>query len=598
MIRKFLKITIFVLILTGSVGLTYHLAAAQEVGGRLMTEVPREFWSWKCAASGGSGGCIEDSETQNNCAALEYQFCPPCDPGTDFNFIWANACQGSGGGSGGGTYFFWEQCFYGEGAHNFNYCGYNTGAECTCIKQYSQPDPSVCEDPTAINYGGSSPCNYGTQPPPAQTYLTVSVSPAQAALYPDATSNFNITVNKGGGPVTRASVNISCNQSEALYWTTTPREWPEVTCTYPEGNIVNFGSSNSATIPYQVTAPLDMPVPRAGSFKVRANAEGSCQGTCSNSTDLILSATWGSGLSSACAAVSAPDSVVAGSQFTATVAVSNTASPAGGMVWRSGRVNSVNPIRLGSFNHNNNTTDNFTWGTNRVEATSDYIYPGQHGNYTATFTAPSTPGTYPFDWKMVAEGVQWFGPYCGKNINVVTGPTVDISATPQSIDWNSVSTLNWSYAGAESCTITPPASPSGYPSGSGSVSTGNLTTSRTYTITCNSGPVSTSKDTTVTVAPAPDLNLNLIKSGQGTVTSNPPGISCGAGCSSQSAPFEGGTPVQLVATSASNRIFTGWTGCTTSTRNPNGSGGTCDVTMNGNRTVIANFIVDPNYKEF
>jgi hypothetical protein len=70
-------------------------------------------------------------------------------------------------------------------------------------------------------------------------------------------------------------------------------------------------------------------------------------------------------------------------------------------------------------------------------------------------------------------------------------------------------------------------------------------------------------------------------SGNGTVTSNPPGIDCGATCS---AAYDSGTVVTLTATPDFLSIFNGWTGCDTV------SGTTCTVTMNGARAVTAHFL--------
>jgi hypothetical protein len=170
--------------------------------------------------------------------------------------------------------------------------------------------------------------------------------------------------------------------------------------------------------------------------------------------------------------------------------------------------------------------------------------------------------------------------------------TATISANPASIPYNTTSTLNWSYTGATSCTITPPASIGSYPSGSGSVSTGNLTASRTYTITCNPGAVT--RSTTVTVASPSEYTLSVIKSGQGTVSSSPAGINCGSGCSNQSANFVQDTTVTLTATPGTHRIFTGWgQDCTSFGINP-----VCTLNMTGNKAATANFAVDPTYKEF
>jgi hypothetical protein len=76
--------------------------------------------------------------------------------------------------------------------------------------------------------------------------------------------------------------------------------------------------------------------------------------------------------------------------------------------------------RLGS----QNPQDNTTWGTHRVQLSSA-VAPGQYGVFNFTVTAPATPGSYPFQWRMVRELVEWFGDY---------SPTVQVGVTaaPQS----------------------------------------------------------------------------------------------------------------------------------------------------------------------
>jgi len=62
--------------------------------------------------------------------------------------------------------------------------------------------------------------------------------------------------------------------------------------------------------------------------------------------------------------------------------------------------------RLGS----QNPQDNNTWGLNRVYlASGESVVPGQNKTFTFNVTAPSTPGVYNFQWRMVQDGVEWFG---------------------------------------------------------------------------------------------------------------------------------------------------------------------------------------------
>ena len=59
-----------------------------------------------------------------------------------------------------------------------------------------------------------------------------------------------------------------------------------------------------------------------------------------------------------------------------------------------------------------NAQDNWTWGTNRVYLPDGVAVPtGSSYTFNFNVTAPSTPGTYNFQWRMVQEGVEWFGDY-------------------------------------------------------------------------------------------------------------------------------------------------------------------------------------------
>jgi RHS repeat-associated protein len=62
--------------------------------------------------------------------------------------------------------------------------------------------------------------------------------------------------------------------------------------------------------------------------------------------------------------------------------------------------------RLGSQNWQDNTT----WGANRINLPSgSSIAPGANATFSFNVTAPTSPGTYNFQWKMVQDGVEWFG---------------------------------------------------------------------------------------------------------------------------------------------------------------------------------------------
>ncbi len=83
---------------------------------------------------------------------------------------------------------------------------------------------------------------------------------------------------------------------------------------------------------------------------------------------------------------------------------------------------------------------------------------------------------------------------------------------------------------------------------------------------------------------APRFLLTVDRTGagssNGSVSSNPPGISCGADCSEL---YDSGTSVTLTASAAGGATFGGWSGCNTV------SGATCTVTMSTAKTVTATF---------
>jgi len=100
-------------------------------------------------------------------------------------------------------------------------------------------------------------------------------------------------------------------------------------------------------------------------------------------------------------------------------------------------------------------------------------------------------------------------------------------------------------------------------------------------------PCTVTGNTPLTVAAAftqapPTLDtVTVTKSGAGTVTSSPAGITCGADCSES---YTSGTVVTLTATPASNASFSGWSGGGCS------GTGTCTVTLLANTSVSAKFV--------
>ncbi len=82
------------------------------------------------------------------------------------------------------------------------------------------------------------------------------------------------------------------------------------------------------------------------------------------------------------------------------------------------------------------------------------------------------------------------------------------------------------------------------------------------------------------------LSVSKQGTGSGTVTSNPPGISCGTDCSEV---YNYGTVVTLTATADTGSTFTGWSG------DPDCSDGV--VTMDADKTCTATFDLTPPEEE-
>ena len=90
---------------------------------------------------------------------------------------------------------------------------------------------------------------------------------------------------------------------------------------------------------------------------------------------------------------------------------------------------------------------------------------------------------------------------------------------------------------------------------------------------------------TFTALPSHLLIVSKTGNGDGTVTSTPAGITCGAVCA---ASFPGGTAVTLAAAPLTGSVFIGWSGACS-------GAGACVVTMDASKSVTATFAALPSH---
>ena len=100
-----------------------------------------------------------------------------------------------------------------------------------------------------------------------------------------------------------------------------------------------------------------------------------------------------------------PSTMTPGQTVTAHITFRNR-----GVLW-----NDARNFKLGAVGD----SDPFT-ATTRYNVGGE-INPGANKTFTVTLTAPTTPGTYTTDWRMVRDGYTWFGPTLTRQVTVSSG---------------------------------------------------------------------------------------------------------------------------------------------------------------------------------
>jgi subtilisin family serine protease len=209
----------------------------------------------------------------------------------------------------------------------------------------------------------------------------VSQSVPKTMLLPGETMNVSITMRNVGPNTWTAGQAFRLGVMGSEGWGVGGRAY--LTGDVPPNTDVTFN--------FQVTAPN---TPGTFSFRWRMLQEG-VQFFGDATTDIPITVlSWSN--NSQFVSQSVKTTMYAGEPYNVSVTMRNT----GNSTWPA---NSI--MRLGS----QNPQDNLNWGLNRVQLTQS-VPPGGQVTFNFTVSAPG-PGKWDFRWRMVQEGVEWFGAF-------------------------------------------------------------------------------------------------------------------------------------------------------------------------------------------
>ncbi|AWI08316.1 FG-GAP-like repeat-containing protein [Ereboglobus luteus] len=125
-----------------------------------------------------------------------------------------------------------------------------------------------------------------------------------------------------------------------------------------------------------------------------------------------------------------PSTMTPGQTVTVSVTMQNT----GSTTWGN---HSSHPYSLGS----QNPQDNTTWSLRRVSVGASPVPPGDTKTFNFAITAPPVPGSYNFQWRMVQDGVEWFGASSSNaTISVANAVVVPLPEPPANLAASNITT--------------------------------------------------------------------------------------------------------------------------------------------------------------
>lgn len=301
---------------------------------------------------------------------------------------------------GGGMCQTWCDCTVTQQGSTLTQCTSNP-LQCEFNGGFCQYDSYQGSFPNGTSYPCDPPDNNGG----ASTDYNLIVSPSTRSIVNGETTTFTTTITPvslmDGVPVT---LSISGCPSGA-------------TCSFVGGNTVTMANP---AVTVNKTLTVTSTAVAQNIYTITINATGN---SVTRSTTAALSVNSGQN-NSLCLFITAPDTLAPGEQFQFSARFRNTgtktwAYPSPGV-----------GHRLGSWA----PKDVDTWGpwTARTDMGGGVtVAPNGEITFTRTLTAPSTPGTYAFQFAMLEEGVEWMiapGSVCVKP----GGVTVQATPAPNS----------------------------------------------------------------------------------------------------------------------------------------------------------------------
>ena len=344
----------------------------------------------------------------------------------------------------------------------------------------------------------------GAPPPPPPT-VTISANPTSIASGAASTltwSSTNATSCTASGGWTGTQTTSGSQSTGALTATTAYT----LSCTGGGGTIAQ--SANVTVVPVPTVTFSANPT------SIASGAASTLTWSSTNATSCIASGGWSG------------SKATGGSQSTGALTASTTytlsCTGVGGTGQRSASVTvnavppppaptvtiSANPTSIAS-----GATSTLTWSsTNATSCTASGGWSGTKalsGTQTTGALAAST--TYTLSCTGVGGTIAQ-----SATVTVVPAPTVTIGANPTSIASGASSLLTWSSTNATSCTAS--GGWSGAKALSGTQTTGALSSSTTYTLSCTGVGGTLAQSATVTVVPAPTV----------TISANPTSVASGS----------------------------------------------------------------------